>query len=112
MLMFNSGVVASLIRLRWVSTLAEGPYFLFNHFEYITIWSTIEQGMGITAASISTLRPLLKSSVKRYRYYRSTYTFSTNRSNPRGTTTTASAAQKTDIRMIAPTSLETLNAPD
>jgi hypothetical protein len=39
--------------------------------ELLAIWSTIEQGLGITAGSLATLRPLLRSWLRHYRHKKS-----------------------------------------
>ncbi|EAU34076.1 conserved hypothetical protein [Aspergillus terreus NIH2624] len=49
---------AVIIRLPWVSTFYD-PDFLFSTVE-IALWSNIETGLGITAGSMATLRPLLR----------------------------------------------------
>lgn len=53
------GSVASLVRLRYVPGLAPGENF-FHNSTGATIWSTIEPGLGIAAASLATLRPLMQ----------------------------------------------------
>lgn len=55
------GSTATIIRLPYTTSL--GKYkgeFLYNTTDF-AIWSTVEVGIGITAGSIATLRPLMKS---------------------------------------------------
>lgn len=54
------GGIASVVRLKYIKGLQPGPDF-FNSSVNIAIWSLIEPGLGITAASLATLRPLLKA---------------------------------------------------
>ncbi|PYH95661.1 integral membrane protein [Aspergillus ellipticus CBS 707.79] len=49
---------ATIIRIPWVHTFAD-PDFLYATVE-IAIWSNIEIGLGITAGSLATLRPLVR----------------------------------------------------
>ncbi|PKY09360.1 hypothetical protein P168DRAFT_308888 [Aspergillus campestris IBT 28561] len=49
---------AVIIRIPWVHTFGD-PDFLYATVE-IAIWSNIETGLGITAGSLATLRPLLR----------------------------------------------------
>lgn len=62
-----SGSICSIIRFLYVRNLAFGEDFFWSAVN-ISIWSTIELGMGIIAGSLATLRPLLK------RVIRSTHT--------------------------------------
>jgi len=50
---------ASLIRIPYVVTLASSQDFLWKTVDVI-IWSSVEPGLGITAISLATLRPLLR----------------------------------------------------
>jgi len=54
-----SGSIASIIRLRFIGGLVQKD-FLFAATD-VAIWSTVEPGMGITAASLATLRPLFRN---------------------------------------------------
>jgi hypothetical protein len=72
-----SGSTGTIVRMKYVKNLTNGPEFLCKsllgtfHFIYlffdsdvtidISIWSTVEPGIGITAASIATLRPVLQA---------------------------------------------------
>ncbi|KAF9883015.1 hypothetical protein FE257_004328 [Aspergillus nanangensis] len=49
---------AVIIRIPWVDTFLD-PDFLYATVE-IALWSNIETGLGITAGSLATLRPLLR----------------------------------------------------
>ncbi|KAJ5947450.1 hypothetical protein N7466_000465 [Penicillium verhagenii] len=49
---------AVIVRLPFVATFAE-PDFLYSTYQ-IAIWSCTEAGLGITAGSLATLRPLLR----------------------------------------------------
>lgn len=69
-----SGSVASIIRLRYISDLVSQD-FLFDATD-VAIWSTVEPGMGITAASLATLRPLFRSFLTSTRFFASWYTSS------------------------------------
>ncbi|PVH99552.1 hypothetical protein DM02DRAFT_672590 [Periconia macrospinosa] len=52
------GSTATLVRMAYIHTLSNGPDFLYATTD-VGIWSTVELGIGITACSIATLRPLL-----------------------------------------------------
>ncbi|RAL12917.1 putative integral membrane protein [Aspergillus homomorphus CBS 101889] len=49
---------ATIIRIPWVHTFYD-PDFLYSTVE-IALWSNIETGLGITAGSLATLRPLIR----------------------------------------------------
>merc|ERR1712029_623623 len=53
------GSTATIVRAFYIHTLVEGPDFLFETTD-VAIWSTVEPGIGITASSIATLRPLVR----------------------------------------------------
>ena len=50
---------AVIIRIPWVKTFAQIDDFLYATVN-IALWSNIETGLGITAGSLATLRPLLR----------------------------------------------------
>ncbi|GAB7356532.1 hypothetical protein MBLNU459_g7276t1 [Dothideomycetes sp. NU459] len=52
------GSVASVVRLAYIQVLHEGSTTFFHDSVSIAICSIIEPGLGITAASLATLRPL------------------------------------------------------
>jgi hypothetical protein len=52
--------VASCARLYWVSVLAKPSLEWYANIEVLVIWSGVEPAMGISAASLATLRPLLR----------------------------------------------------
>lgn len=53
------GAVISLVRMKYIGGLAPGPDFFINAID-ISLWSITEPGIGITAASLATLRPLFR----------------------------------------------------
>ncbi|KAI1844954.1 hypothetical protein JX266_008970 [Neoarthrinium moseri] len=76
------GVIASsatLIRIPYVWQLTHDADFLYVFTDFL-IWSTVENGLGLIASSIATLRPLFRKPVDPTRgHYRST----TIRASPR-----------------------------
>jgi hypothetical protein len=48
------------VRIFHLESITGNPEFLFKETSNLAIWSTIETGMGITAASFVTLRPLMR----------------------------------------------------
>jgi len=54
------GCVASMIRLRYVQYLGDPGYTFYATSTPVMVWSAIEAGLGITAASLATLRPLVQ----------------------------------------------------
>ncbi|KIW04482.1 uncharacterized protein PV09_04241 [Verruconis gallopava] len=54
------GGIASMIRMNYISRLATATISWFTEANMIAIWSTIEPGLGIIAASLATLRPLVR----------------------------------------------------
>ncbi|KAF2193688.1 hypothetical protein K469DRAFT_745185 [Zopfia rhizophila CBS 207.26] len=54
------GSTATVVRMRYIHTLTNGPDFLWATTD-VAIWSTVEPGIGITAGSMATLRPLLQT---------------------------------------------------
>lgn len=52
--------ICSIVRLKFIPGLKPGHEFLHSSVS-VGIWSAIETGLGITAISLSTLRPLFKS---------------------------------------------------
>ncbi|PVI02586.1 hypothetical protein DM02DRAFT_589253 [Periconia macrospinosa] len=53
------GSTATVVRMKYIHTLINGPDFLFATTG-VSVWSTVEPGIGITAGSIATLRPLFR----------------------------------------------------
>ncbi|UQC78929.1 uncharacterized protein CLUP02_04408 [Colletotrichum lupini] len=51
------GSTATIVRAFYIPTLLDGEDFLYGTSNF-AIWSTVEPGIGIVAASIATLRPL------------------------------------------------------
>ena len=54
------GSTATVVRMQYIHSLTNGPDFLFAT-KNVAIWSTVEPGVGITAGSMATLRPLLQT---------------------------------------------------
>ncbi|KAF2737005.1 hypothetical protein EJ04DRAFT_488685 [Polyplosphaeria fusca] len=54
------GSTATIVRMQYLHTLTNGEDFLWATTD-VAIWSTVEPGIGITAGSLATLRPLLQS---------------------------------------------------
>jgi hypothetical protein len=53
-----SGSAASIVRITYVHGIAESYNEYFNEARSLAVWSTIEPGVGITASSMATLRPM------------------------------------------------------
>ncbi|KAJ4989717.1 integral membrane protein [Stagonosporopsis vannaccii] len=53
------GSTATIVRMFYIHTLTNGTDFLYATTD-VAIWSTVEPGIGITASSIATLRPLIR----------------------------------------------------
>lgn len=53
------GSTATIVRMFYIHTLTNGPDFLYATTD-VAIWSTVEPGIGITASSVATLRPLIR----------------------------------------------------
>ena len=66
MLTKTSGSTATIIRIPYISQLTDTSDFLFATTD-VAIWSTVEPGIGITAAAIATLRPLFRTFLSRSR---------------------------------------------
>lgn len=54
------GSTATIVRMQYIHTLINGPDFLWATTD-IAIWTTVETGIGITAGSMATLRPLMQT---------------------------------------------------
>lgn len=54
------GSISSIVRIAYINGLAPSANF-FAHAGSIGLWSLVEPGLGIVAASLATLRPLFKS---------------------------------------------------
>ncbi|KAF7194093.1 hypothetical protein HII31_04614 [Pseudocercospora fuligena] len=61
------GSIVSLVRIQYIEGLAPGPNF-FNTALGLCIWSIVECGLGISAASAATLRPLFRGLLERTRF--------------------------------------------
>ncbi|ORX94210.1 hypothetical protein BCR34DRAFT_499411 [Clohesyomyces aquaticus] len=53
------GSTGTVVRMKYIHTLTHGDDFLWATTD-VAIWSTVEPGIGITAASMATLKPLLQ----------------------------------------------------
>jgi hypothetical protein len=60
----NIGSIATLIRIRAIHQIAASTDFLYETFD-LAIWSTVEIGIAIMAASIATYKPLFRSFLSR-----------------------------------------------
>jgi hypothetical protein len=60
----NIGSIATLIRVKAIHQIASSKDFLYETFD-LAIWSTVEIGIAIMAASIATYRPLFRSFLSR-----------------------------------------------
>lgn len=54
------GCVASLVRIKWLPSIAESDLSIFFNAELFGIWSAIEPGLGIIASSFATTRMLFR----------------------------------------------------
>ncbi len=68
-----SGSAASIVRFPYIYQLNETQDFLWSNTD-VSIWSTIEPGIGITASSLATMRPLFVAFFSRSRLFGSTTT--------------------------------------
>jgi hypothetical protein len=60
----NIGSIATLIRIRAIHQISASKDFLYETFD-LAIWSTVEIGIAIMAASIATYKPLFRSLLSR-----------------------------------------------
>lgn len=77
------GSISSLIRIAYIPGLKSGPHF-FSEALDIDVWSVIEPGIGITAASLATLRPLFRFMRETTRNIKSFSSSTNRRSSNRG----------------------------
>ena len=63
----NSGSICSLVRFRYIHTLAESQVTFFETVSDFGVWSVLEPGMGIVANSLATLRPMMRFFMQRSR---------------------------------------------
>jgi hypothetical protein len=61
-----SGSTATIIRIPFIWQIGSGEDFLYKNTD-VSIWSTVEPGMGITASSMACLRPLFQAFLSRSR---------------------------------------------
>lgn len=67
----SSGFAASVVRFPYIYQLAETQDFLWSNTD-VSIWSTVEPGVGITVSSMATMRPLFISFFSRSKLVGST----------------------------------------
>jgi hypothetical protein len=72
MLTGSSGSTASIVRFPYLYQLTETDDFLWSNTD-VAIWSIVEVGMGVTASSLATMRPLFMSFLSKSRSKASTY---------------------------------------
>jgi hypothetical protein len=77
-LTFLRGSVASCFRVQYIRVLANSDPNFWVEIQPLAIWSTVEPGLGITAASLATLRPLLRRAIQTMKSFASSRTRSTN----------------------------------
>ncbi|KAM5385490.1 hypothetical protein ACJZ2D_000689 [Fusarium nematophilum] len=63
---WTSACCATIVRMVYVWQLTDAEDFLYE-FTDIAIWSTVENGLGLTAVSMATLRPLIRRLRSLYR---------------------------------------------
>lgn len=63
----RSGSTATIIRIPFIKQLAQDD-FLYSTTD-VAIWSTVEPGIGITAAAMATLRPLFRTFLSRSKLF-------------------------------------------
>lgn len=78
------GSVASIVRMLYLHTISVPTGQFFVNVSNLSIWSTIEPGVGITVASLATLRPLFSSLVEKTRRPCATYHTSPHQTSSRG----------------------------
>lgn len=61
------GSVASIVRMLYLHTITVPTGEFFVNVSNLSVWSTIEPGVGITVASLATLRPLFSRIVEKTR---------------------------------------------
>jgi hypothetical protein len=67
----SSGSAASIVRFPYIYQLTETEDFLWSNTD-VSIWSTVEPGIGITASSMATMRPLFVAFFSRSKLFGST----------------------------------------
>jgi hypothetical protein len=56
----TSGSIATIVRIPYIYQLAQTSDFLYANID-VAIWSTVEPGLGMTAAAMACLRPLVQA---------------------------------------------------
>jgi len=72
MLTGSSGSIASIVRFPYLYQLTETEDFLWANTD-VAIWSIVEVGMGVTASSMATMRPLFVAFLSQSRSTASIY---------------------------------------
>jgi hypothetical protein len=78
-LILRSGSTATIVRIPYIKQLAQDD-FLYSTTD-VAIWSTVEPGIGLTASSLATLRPLFRTFFSRSKLFGSS---TQNRSGSQG----------------------------
>lgn len=78
------GSTATLVRIPYIHQLTESTDFLFVNVD-VSIWSTVEPGIGITASAMATLRPLFVNFFSRSRLLGSSTREASSAWGPRST---------------------------
>ncbi|KAE9374487.1 hypothetical protein N431DRAFT_372091 [Stipitochalara longipes BDJ] len=89
------GSTATVVRIPYIKQLAQDD-FLYSTTD-VAIWSTVEPGIGITAAALATLRPLFRTFLSRSKLFGSS-TRSRSRSASNAWPTSQKANRGGDIR--------------
>jgi hypothetical protein len=77
----GSGSIASISRLVYVKDLTVTGVDFWVKIQALAIVSSLELGLGITATSLATLRPLLRRTIQNVRLYRTKSTFRSRPTN-------------------------------
>ena len=72
MLTGSSGSIASIVRFPYLYQLTETEDFLWANTD-VALWSIVEVGMGVTASSLATMRPLFEAFLSQSRPTTSIY---------------------------------------
>ncbi|TLD18271.1 Aldehyde dehydrogenase [Venturia nashicola] len=89
------GSIASIVRMLYLHTISVPNEQYFVNVSNLSIWSTIEPGVGITVASLATLRPLFSSLVEKTRRSSVTFTASPHQTSSGDDTRTGAASMQT-----------------
>jgi hypothetical protein len=92
------GSVASIVRMLYLHTITVPTGEFFVNISKLSIWSTVEPGVGITVASLATLRPLFSKLVERTRRASNASYSSQHQSSSADNAYTHPASMKTQTR--------------